>query len=159
MRRAALLLALLLALTAGTAATAGAATPRTSFYAVEAQVMCVTCNVPLSNANSPQAARQKAEIRRLVATGLTEQQVLDRLVDEYGPNVLADPPASGVSLLSYAVPVGGVLLLLALGALLLPRWRRNAAARARAEALGPVEPELSDEDALRLDRDLGRLRV
>lgn len=158
MRRAALLLALLVALVGG-AASAQAATPRTSFYTVEAQVMCVTCNVPLSNANSPGAARQKAEIRRLVAQGLTEKQVLDRLVGEYGPNVLADPPASGVSLLSYAVPVVAVLLLLGLGLLLLPRWRRNAAARARAEAEAPLGPELSDEDSLRLERDLGRLRI
>ena len=157
MRRVVVLLLALVAAGALVGPVAHAATPRTTYYAVESKVMCVTCNVPLGVANSAQAARQKDEIRLLVSQGLTTQQVLDRLVGEYGDNVLADPPARGVSLFAYLVPLAAVVLLVGLGVVLLPRWRRSA--RARLAATGPVGPDLSDADARRLDEDLQRFRL
>ena len=58
----ALLLVLLL-----TVAGQAAATPRTSLPAIERQVMCVTCKIPLNVAESPQADRERAFIRALIA--------------------------------------------------------------------------------------------
>ena len=159
MRRLVVLLLALVAAGSLAGPVAQAATPRTSYYAVESKVMCVTCNVPLGVATSAQAMRQKDEIRLLVSQGLTTQQVLDRLVGEYGDNVLADPPASGVSLFAYLVPVLAIVLLVGLGLVLLPRWRRTT--RARIASAGPAAdgPALSDADARRLDEDLGRFRL
>ncbi|HEV2062807.1 MAG TPA: cytochrome c-type biogenesis protein CcmH, partial [Solirubrobacteraceae bacterium] len=68
-----------------------AAEPRTSLPDVEDEVMCVTCNVPLNIAESPQASRQRAFIRRLVDRGLSKDEIKTRLVAEYGEDVLALP--------------------------------------------------------------------
>lgn len=132
---------------------------RTTLPDVEDEVMCTTCNVPLNVAEgSPQAQRQRALIRDLVAQGRTKAQVKAVLVDEYGEGVLAMPPDEGFGLAAYVVPLGafaGVGLALALA---LPRWRR----RARAGPTAAVEDQavvLSRADARRLDDDLARYRL
>jgi cytochrome c-type biogenesis protein CcmH len=152
MRRAAALLALLLALLAP--ALARAATERASLVDIEDEVMCVTCKIPLNIAEGPQPNREREFIRGLIAQGQTKAQIKRALVAEYGPNVLALPDGDGVGLTAYLVPLGLLALLAAGLALLLPRWR------ARAPAAGPAhdeaEPELSSADAERLDADLAR---
>jgi cytochrome c-type biogenesis protein CcmH/NrfF len=80
MRRAVLALLLLLALAPGAAL---AAQPRASFNDVEDEVMCDTCNVPLNIAESARADQERAEIRRLIARGLTKQQILAELKATY----------------------------------------------------------------------------
>jgi cytochrome c-type biogenesis protein CcmH len=150
------LLALLLAALAAASAPAGAsaAPAKTTLPAIEEQVMCVVCKTPLSVANGPQAEAQRRQIRRLIAAGLTEQQIKDEMVAEYGERVLALPEEDGFNLAVYLVPVGGLALALALLALALPRWRRSA--RVRAGRPAPAAPALSAEDERRLDEDLAR---
>jgi cytochrome c-type biogenesis protein CcmH len=140
-----------LALLGGPAA-ASAAAPRASFNDVEKSVMCVSCNVPLTIAESPQADRTRAQIRVLIAQGLTKQQILDRLVGDYGPNVLAEPKAQGFNAVAYGVPIAAVLGLVGLGLVLLPRWRRS-----RSDEPPPAAgDDLSADDARRLDAELAR---
>jgi cytochrome c-type biogenesis protein CcmH/NrfF len=130
-----------------------AVTPRTTLPLIERQVMCATCKIPLNVAESPQADRERAFIRGLIAQGQTEAQIKSALVVQYGPAVLGLPSAKGFDLAAYLVPVAVVLALLALLALLLPSWRR----RTRAHGGGtPGAPELSVSDAARLDADLER---
>lgn len=146
------LLALLAVLTLLAPAGALAATPRADFADIEDEVMCVSCNVALNIAESPQAAQQKDFIRKLVAQGKTKDQILDELVAVYGTNVLATPKADdGVGLAAWLVPVLAGVAALALLAVLLPRWRRNQPSFAAAGA-----PDLSAEDAARLDDELRR---
>jgi cytochrome c-type biogenesis protein CcmH len=141
-----------LASPAGQAA-AAAATARASLPAIERQVMCVTCKIPLDVAQSPQADRERAFIQGLIAQGLDEAQIKRALVAQYGSSVLALPRASGFGVLAYAVPLAAVAVIVALLAALLPRWR--AAGRARRErAAAPAA--LSAEDAARLDADMAR---
>ncbi|WP_372790679.1 cytochrome c-type biogenesis protein CcmH [Paraconexibacter sp.] len=129
-----------------------AATPKTSLIDIEDEVMCVTCNVALNIAESPQAASQRREIQRLVEEGLTKQQVKDRLVEQYGPRVLALPKGDGFEITVYLVPIAVVLGLLAAAAVLLPRWR---AARRRAPAGDGLDVATLDEaDSARLDAEL-----
>ena len=52
--------------------------PKVNFNELEPQLMCVSCNVPLNIAESPQASQERAEIKSLIAQGLTEQQIKDR---------------------------------------------------------------------------------
>lgn len=134
-------------------ASAEAGTPATSLPVIERQVMCVTCKIPLNVAESPQADRERALIRRLIAAGDSEAQVKNALVGQYGPAVLGLPASKGFDLAAYLVPVAVVLALLALLALLLPSWRRHARASA---ASTPGAPKLSEGDAARLDADLQR---
>jgi cytochrome c-type biogenesis protein CcmH/NrfF len=157
MRRAVLAVLLLLALAPGAAL---AAQPRASFNDVEDEVMCDTCNVPLNIADSARADQERAEIRRLIAQGLTKQQILDRLEDTYGPGILAKPQDSGFSLAVWWVPVAVVAALLALLAVLLPRWRRRPPGDGGGGGNRPPRaPALSAADARRLDEDLARYDV
>ncbi len=143
------MLTLALALAAAAPA-ALAAEPKTSLPDVEDEVMCVTCNVALNIAESPQADAQRAEIRRLVDRGLTKDQIKARLVEQYGEDVLALPEDDGVGVAAYAVPIAILLAMIAAAALVLPRWRRTRAAPAAAG------PAVSDAELRRLDDDLAR---
>jgi cytochrome c-type biogenesis protein CcmH len=139
-----------LAIVAGSPAAALAATPHTTLPDVEDEVMCPVCGTPLNQAQAPQAERERELIRSLIAQGMTKEQIKRRLVDEYGPGVLASPPPEGFSLAAYLVPVGLGVLAVALLAFALTRWRRR-----------PVQPEaapaaLSATDADRLADDLAR---
>ncbi len=116
---------------------APAAAPRTSLPAIERQVMCVTCKIPLNVAQSPQADRERAYIQSLIDLGYGEAQIKRALVGQYGPAVLGLPAAHGFDLSAYLVPLAAVLGLLALLALLLPRWRRQARAEGACEASPP----------------------
>ena len=133
------------------AASALAATPRVSLPAIERRVMCVTCKIPLLVAQSPQANRERAYIRGLIAEGDGEAQIERALVSQYGPAALGLPSAQGFDLTVYLVPLAGVIALAAMLALLLPRWRRRARAQAPAGA-----PSLTTVDSERLNADLAR---
>ena len=153
MRAAVIALLAMLAL----APSALGAQPRASFNDVEDEVMCDTCNVPLNIAESDRADQERAAIRRLIARGLTKQQILAELKSTYGPGILAKPQDSGFSLAVWWVPVAVVACLVALLAILLPRWRRRGRdrgddrARARAPALSAADERRLDEDLARYD--------
>ena len=140
-------------LAALTIAAPALAAPRADLVDIEDEVMCVTCKVPLNIAEGPQPDSQRAFIRELVAQGRTKAQIKRALVAEYGPDVLALPDDDGFGITAYAIPLGLVALGLAALALLLPRWRGRAQERS---ATADRTPELSDEDAARLDADLAR---
>ena len=159
MRRLLLMLAavaLLVAPAALSAAPAFAAQPRASVTDIEDEVMCVACGVPLDIAESPQADRERAFIRRLVARGLTKDQIKSELVATYTSAVLATPEDHGFGLAAYLVPIALVLAALAAGAVFLPRWRRRDGADGTAATGGPA---LSDADSRRLEEDLARYDV
>ena len=151
MRRAAGIVAALSLALAFAAAPAGAVTQRTSLVTIEQQVMCVTCGIPLVEADSVAAQREKAFIQRLVDRGDSAGEIRAQLVAQYGVAVLALPPDHGFNVVFYVAPVAAVLLALAVVALLLPRWRRNR--RASPAAGGAA---LSAADSARLDADLAR---
>ena len=127
-----------------------AAEPRASLPDIEDEVMCVTCNVPLNIAESPQASRQRAYIRRLVDEGRTKDEIKTALVAEYGEDVLALPDEEGVGIAAYAVPIVLVVLLLGALAVLVPRWR------GRSSTFASGGPAASDAELRRLDDDLAR---
>ncbi len=134
-------------------APAAAAEQRASLTEIEKQVMCPVCGTLLQLAESPQAQREKAFIRRLIAEGKTESQIKDALVAEYGNEVLALPQGSGFSLSAYVVPIVAFIvaaLALAMGVM---RWRRAGDGKGEEDTpdVGP-----KGEDADRLDADLAR---
>jgi cytochrome c-type biogenesis protein CcmH len=134
-------------------AVADALTPRTSLPAIERQVMCVTCKIPLNVAESQQADRERALIQRMIDAGEGEAEVKKALVAEYGAAVLGLPSASGFDLTAYLVPLVAVIALVALLIVLLPRWRRRAPAQQAGET---PKPALGAADAARLESDLAR---
>jgi cytochrome c-type biogenesis protein CcmH len=129
-------------------ASAGAAEPRTTLPDVEDEVMCTICGTLLAESASPQADRERALIRNLIAEGKDKDQIKDALVDEYGPNVLATPSGSGFDLLAWLVP--GVVLAAGLlaGALAV---RRGLRARGRERDRDAPEPSRADLSELERD--------
>src|SRR6266496_748018 len=91
---------------------------------LEGEVMCPICNTTLDQSSSPAARQIEAFISRRVAAGDTKSEIKDRLVAEYGQQILAAPPKSGFNLLAWLLPIGGVLAgAVVLGALAW-RWSR-----------------------------------
>lgn len=151
--RALLALMLLLVL----AAPALAAEPQTSLAEIENEVMCTICGTTLGLSESPQANRQKVLIRALVADGLSEDEIKDVLVDEYGPEVLAVPSTEGFDLAAWVVPVlgAGTALILVGGAA--RRWRHARIDEDRDRPGGATPPtDASAAEEERLRADLGR---
>ena len=135
---------------------ATAARPHVSFADVEDEVMCVSCNVALNIAESPQADAERREIRRLIAQGRTKRQIEDALVAQYGPNVLALPQRKGVNWVAYLVPIVAFVAVLAAVLLALPRWRRKGADPPDETEPRTPDADLDPDDARRLDEDLAR---
>jgi cytochrome c-type biogenesis protein CcmH len=156
MRRLGVALAMV-ALAVPTAA-ATAAEPRASLPDIEDEVMCIVCGVSLELATeAPQAIQEREFIRGLIAQGLTKDEIKDRLVDEFGSEVLAVPGNSGFDLAAWLVP--GIAIVFAGGAIFvaLRRWRRAGTTPDGGGSAGPeaAEPE-AVADRERLDADLAR---
>ena len=76
---------------------------------------CPKCqNQNLSDSDSPISSDLRREIYLMLEEGRTDQQIKDFLVARYGVFVLYNPPASGVTLWVWLVPIvfalGGFLL-------------------------------------------------
>ncbi len=145
--------ALLLAV-AGAARGAGPE-PQTSLPDVEDEVMCTICGTLLELSDSPQAQREKAFIRHLIAEGKTKQQIKDDLVTQYGEEVLATPPASGFDLSAYVVPALALIAAAVAIGLGVWRWRRTGRRGPPGGSAGPPE----GEESKRLDADLARYEL
>lgn len=155
-RKMALALALAAAVALPGAGSAVAAPPRASLTDIENDVMCVVCNTPLAVSQSPQADAERRFINDLIAKGYTKAQIERALVAQYGPAVLALPPAHGFNLTVYVLPAAIVLIGAAGLAFVLPRWRRRTRRAQRAAGATSAEPPLDPSDARRLEEDLAR---
>ncbi len=134
--------------------TAPAAVPRASFTQIENDVMCVACHESLAVANSPEAYSERQYIRTLIGQGETRRQIENNLVAQYGPSVLALPPAHGFDILVYVIPPLVLVLGIAFLVVTIPKWRRRA--RATAAEPGSTSTPLDAADARRLEEDLAR---
>jgi cytochrome c-type biogenesis protein CcmH len=125
-----------------------AAEPRASLPDIEDEVMCTICGTLLAESASPQADRERALIRRLIARGQDKDQIERALVAQYGPRVLATPSGHGFDLLAWLVPgvaIGVGLILIAV--VLLRR-------RTKCPDPGDRSPDLDSADLARLERDM-----
>jgi cytochrome c-type biogenesis protein CcmH len=126
-----------------------AAEARASLPDVEDEVMCTICGTLLAESDSPQAERERALIRNLIAQGKDKDEIKDALVAEYGPRVLATPSGHGFDLLAWLVPGVGILIAAGAVAYGLRRTLRRASGR-------PAQQPLDPADAARLEADLSR---
>jgi cytochrome c-type biogenesis protein CcmH len=125
-----------------------AAEPRAQLPDIEDEVMCPVCGTTLELAEAaPQAERQRELIRGLIDEGMTKDEIKDRLVDEYGEEVLATPPSDGFGLAAWVVPGLGVGVALIAIAVVMVRVRRREGDRDAPETIDPA-------DADRLEREL-----
>ncbi|HEX9416689.1 MAG TPA: cytochrome c-type biogenesis protein [Gaiellaceae bacterium] len=124
---------------------------------LEGQLMCPTCKTPLDQSDAPAANRIRHFVVERINAGDTESEILDKLVVQFGPQVLAAPRKRGFDLLAWLLPlaglVGGALVI----GVLAWRWsraREPAPAGGAPEQNGRVtlEPELER----RVDEELAR---
>jgi cytochrome c-type biogenesis protein CcmH len=138
--------AALLACVVSLAAAAGsAAAPKASLSDIEDEVMCPTCGTALALSESPLADRMRAFIQRQIDVGRSKAAIKDRLVDEFGPEVLATPPREGFSLAAYVVPAVAFTFAAVAIALALAR-RRGRPPPSDAAPAGEGFDELVDAD-------------
>ncbi len=146
-----------LAFAAGTAVGAEQAT----LEDIEDEVMCPTCNTTLAVSRSPIAERMRAFIRARIAAGDSKSEIKAKLVDEFGEEVLAAPPARGFNLLAWVLPLAGVLTAAIVLVLLARRWlparseREAASVGGSANERTALDPELER----RVDEELARFEA
>lgn len=148
-RPVAIAMGIVLLLTVLLTVPAAAQEPRASLPDIEDEVMCTICGTLLEESQSPQADRERALIRKLIAQGQDKDQIKDALVAQYGPRVLATPSGHGFDLLAWLVP--GVGILLGAGAI-----GYFAVSRARRSSSEPDPPALDASERSRLDEDMAR---
>jgi cytochrome c-type biogenesis protein CcmH/NrfF len=105
---------------------------------IEAVVRCPSCiDVSVAQSQETTALAVRHEIERQVARGVSTAQIEQTLVDQYGRNILLEPPDSGGFAVIWIVPI-----VLAAGALIVVGvlfWRRSrlfaatSAAQAKAD--------------------------
>jgi cytochrome c-type biogenesis protein CcmH len=142
---AALLGALVVGVTAASASPPNAAD-------LEAELVCPVCETTLDQSNAPVAERMKTFIRVRIAAGDSEEEIKDALVAQFGPGVLAEPPAGGFGLLAWLLPLAGLSGGAIAVAVLVRRWsRRGPPPPPPVERLDPELERLVDDELARFD--------
>ncbi len=105
------------------------------------QLRCLVCqNQSIAESNAPLATDLRRVVRERIASGESDDQVLDYMVARYGDWVLLKPPLKSTT---YALWFGPILLfLLAAGAVAL--YYRRARGRAAAPPLDEAERQRLD---------------
>ncbi len=94
----------------------------------------------------PESGRMRNELTAAIASGLSDQQILDGFAAKYGATVLAAPPAKGFDLVAWIAPFAVFLAALVGTTLLIIFWVRTdkktqMAAAGEAAATDPAEQE------------------
>jgi cytochrome c-type biogenesis protein CcmH/NrfF len=84
------------------------------------------------------------EIDTHIARGMTDEQVLKAMIQEYGPLAYVEPPKSGFGLVAWLMPILYLLGGTALVIVVMKRWRKRPVAVAAASSANGVRvsPEL-----------------
>jgi cytochrome c-type biogenesis protein CcmH len=123
---------------------------RPSAAAIETKLVCPVCHETLDQSTSLQAQEMKVEIRKRLAQGWSEKQILDEMVANFGPGVLSTPARHGFDLIAWVLPIGGALAGVAALGLGARYWSRAPAVPP------PLAPTLDPEIERRIDEELAR---
>lgn len=124
--------------------------------AVAKQLYCPVCeNTPLDVCPTEACRQWRELIRTQLSEGMTEQQIKDYFVANYGARVLSEPPRTGLNWLVYILPPVIILL----GAFFLFRsfreWTKASAAASTASAARSEESSPAKDDYIaRLEEEL-----
>jgi cytochrome c-type biogenesis protein CcmH len=76
---------------------------------IKGMLMAPCWSQPVSQHYSEAADQIRKEIRQLLATGKSKQEILDYYVAEYGERLFSSPRPHGFNLLAYILPVASLL--------------------------------------------------
>ncbi len=118
--------------------------------AITTELRCLVCqNQSIADSNADLANDFRREIRKLIAEGKSDHEIMEFMVARYGDFVRYRPPVKGTTILLWAGP--GVLLLI--GLTVLVRYLRRRNDRISDAALSPEELKAAEAllDASRQD--------
>src|SRR5271156_1131677 len=110
------------------------------------------CNHPGGTFSGPcETARgMQKDLDAHVTRGESDDQILQAMVEQYGPTVLVEPPKKGFDLLAWIMPIAVPLIALVLVWEIVRRWRHKA-------TLAPAGgPQVNAEFLARAQREAGR---
>lgn len=132
----------------------GAATPASRQNTLSHQLMCVCGCAQLlgecDHIGCPDRDKELSMLSTLIASGETDQQVMDEFVTKYGAVVLAAPTTKGFDLVAWVAPFAVFAAALLGTILLIRRWgglgfeRRAQEAAAVSQPADPAEQERLD---------------
>ena len=110
---------------------------------LEVQVIAPCCwRAPVSEHYSGAADDMRHQIRDMLSKGMSDEQVLQSFINQYGARILSAPPATGFNLLSWVLP----FVALALGGLGILVFLRSNSRPLPAEAPQPSAPQKQSGD-------------
>ena len=134
-------------------------TPRAKALSKRVLCMCGGCEDSAGLCNHPggtfsgpcETARgMQKDLDAHVTRGESDDQILEAMVEQYGPTVLVEPPKKGFDLLAWIMPIAVPLIALVLVWEVVRRWRHKA-------TLAPAEgPSVNAEFLARAQREAGR---
>jgi cytochrome c-type biogenesis protein CcmH len=93
---------------------------------LERELICPVCKpATLDQSDSQLAQQMKRVIATRIAAGDTKSEIKDRLVDQFGTQVLAAPPRSGFNWLAWLLPIASLALGAVVVGLAAWRWSRS----------------------------------
>lgn len=120
------------------------------------QMNCPTCiGVNLADCNTLTCEQWRGQIGDLLVQGYSDQEVLDYFANQYGVQVLLDPPKAGNTLLLWVLPV--LILLIGGGWLFYTARRWNKPPGALATSAGGVAAapsEITGDYLSQVEKDL-----
>jgi cytochrome c-type biogenesis protein CcmH len=133
----------------------GSETPAQRASGLLSEVRCPACaDLSVTQSNAPSAVAIRQYVERAVARGESDGAIESYLVSRYGPSVLLNPPAHGVTALVWILPVA-VVAAAAAGLAFAFRRRRAFAAARGAGFNDAVSSDAISSDAI--SRDEGAL--
>ncbi len=117
---------------------------------METQLMCPTCHQVLAYSDSSIATNIRTHLHTWCAAGWTSGRVKDRLIAQFGNEILASPPKSGFDLLAWVIPGAALAGGVAVASALALRWRGR-------RGPPPPPPAIDAAIAARIDADLAGL--
>jgi cytochrome c-type biogenesis protein CcmH len=115
---------------------------------METQLMCPTCHQVLAYSQSAIADEIRGHLFTWCSAGVTSSQVKNRLIAQFGREILASPPKSGFDLLAWLIPGAVLCGGLGVAGLLALRWSRGR------NGPPPPPPPVDSALAARIDSDL-----
>ena len=123
-----------------------------SFLTVTLGQAAAALPVRAQTAPAPRPIMSAEEFVRRIRAGDSKSEIERRLVRDFGPAILAQPPKRGFDLLAWLLPIGGLLIGAVAVGFAAWRWTRSREPEPALAAAGPLDPALER----RLDDELRR---